>query len=207
MNETVVTVVGNVASEVRHHVTARGVQLASFRVASTPRWFDRNQGWTDGATSFYSVTCWRQLAAHVASSVHIGEPVVLTGRLRVRPWEREDGRRGVTVEVVANAVGHDLSRGTSAFVRAPREGSADASDDRRAAHALADELAAEWPDESADGGSGEDEGSGEDRGTGDGDASPEYAGPDAGEPATEREPTHGEAATRDSAAAGATAAA
>ncbi|MGH8867676.1 MAG: single-stranded DNA-binding protein [Actinomycetes bacterium] len=162
MNETVVTVVGNVASEVRHTVTPRGVHLASFRVASTPRRFDRNNGWVDGQTSFYSITCWRALAANVASSVRIGEPVVVTGRLKVRPWEKEDGRRGVTVEVDASAVGHDLTRGTSAFVKTSREVTADPSVDRRTAHALADGLADEWPEAADEVGGAEEIGGSED---------------------------------------------
>lgn len=138
MNETTVTVVGNVASDVRHVTTARGVSLASFRLASTPRRFDRNLGWVDGTTSFYSVTCWRHLAEHVRSSVRMGEPVVVTGRLSVREWERDD-RRGVTVEVDATSVGHDLSRGTSTFARPVRESSSP-HDDRAAAEELADDF-------------------------------------------------------------------
>ena len=142
MNDTVVTITGNVASEIRHTSTPRGVRLASFRLASTARRYDRNAGWVDGHTSFYSVTCWRALADNVAASVRCGEPVVVEGRLRVRPWERDDGRRGVTVEVDASAVGHDLSRGTAAFVRASRETEASPTADRRAADEIADELAA-----------------------------------------------------------------
>lgn len=155
MNDTVVTVVGNVASEVRHTITPRGVHLASFRLASTPRRFDRNAGWVDGHTSFYSVTCWRALADNVAASVRIGEPVVVEGRLRVRPWEREDGRRGVTVEVDASTVGHDLSRGTAAFVRASREAEATPSADRQAADDLADGVASTGEGGGAGGDSGE----------------------------------------------------
>lgn len=148
MYETIVTVVGNVASDVRHTLTPRGVHLASFRLAATPRRYDRNSGWVDGHTNFFSITCWRALADHVAASVRVGEPVVVVGRLRVRPWEREDGRRGVTVEVDATAVGHDLSRGTTTFTKATREAAAAADVDRMAADELADEIAVLEPGES-----------------------------------------------------------
>ena len=120
MNEIPVTLVGNVVTDVGGTTTEGGAELAWFRLASTPRRFDRASGrWVDGDTSYVRVSCWRQLARNVVASVHKGDPVVVTGRLRVREWERDD-RRGVAVEVDAAAVGHDLARGVSAFRRPPR---------------------------------------------------------------------------------------
>jgi single-strand DNA-binding protein len=117
MNETYVTLVGNVASDVKHRTSERGIHIASFRLASSARRFDRGQQcWVDGDTMFMTVTCWRQLAENVASSVAKGHPVVVSGRLQTNIWEAETGKR-VSVEVTAHAVGHDLSRGTAAFRR------------------------------------------------------------------------------------------
>jgi single-strand DNA-binding protein len=122
MNETMITIVGNVATDLRFVRSERGTPLASFRLASTERRYDRGRGeWTDGRTSFVTVVCWRSLAENAAASLRKGDPVVVVGRLRVEPWEREDGRTGTSVEVVAHAIGHDLSRGTSAFRRTRRE--------------------------------------------------------------------------------------
>lgn len=59
---------------------------------------------------------WRGLAENVMASVGVGEPLVVQGRLRVREEERE-GKKWTTAEIDAVAVGHDLSRGTSAFRR------------------------------------------------------------------------------------------
>lgn len=120
MNENWVTLTGNVAQDVRHKVTDTGVHMASFRMASTPRFYDRTKRcWVDGETSWVTVHCWRGLAENVASSVSRGDPVVAFGRLRVRDWER-DGRSGTSAEVEAQVVGHDLTRGTSAFKRVIR---------------------------------------------------------------------------------------
>lgn len=118
MNDIEITVVGNVASEITHRPSGdAGPASAWFRLASSTRFFDRRQDrWTDGDTSWFTVYCRRELADHVSSSLAKGEPVVVGGRLRVRDWER-DGRKGTTVVIDARTVGHDLSRGTAAFKR------------------------------------------------------------------------------------------
>jgi single-strand DNA-binding protein len=145
MNETMLTISGNVATDIRFLRSERGTPLASFRLASTPRRYDRTQGgWVDGRTTYVTVVCWRTLAENVAASLHKGEPVVVFGKLRVEPWER-DGRTGVAAEVEGTAVGHDLSRGTSAFRRTRREHNEAPSDSQ-----VADDLARSW-DASSDG--------------------------------------------------------
>ncbi|GAA0696469.1 hypothetical protein GCM10010193_58970 [Kitasatospora atroaurantiaca] len=115
MNETLVTMVGNVASAVSYAQTPAGVPVANFRMAATERRYDRGKGdWVDGDTNWVTVVAWRWLATNVVSSVNKGDPVVVSGRLRIREWGDEDRRR-CTVEIDARAVGHDLARGTSAF--------------------------------------------------------------------------------------------
>lgn len=117
MNETLVTVVGNVATEPETTVTATGLAVTRFRLATTARRFDSERGsWTDGPTSFYTVRAWRTLAGNVKESVGLGEPLVVQGRLRVREDEK-DGRRYVSAEIEAVAIGHDLARGTARFAR------------------------------------------------------------------------------------------
>ncbi|MEU5834166.1 single-stranded DNA-binding protein [Streptomyces diacarni] len=120
MYETHVTVMGNVATKVDHWTSSSGVPVARFRLASTVRRFDkRTEQWTDASTSFYTVWAWRSLATNVASSVSRGEPVVVRGQLRLAEDERE-GRRYLNADLTAATVGHDLSRGTAAFVRVSR---------------------------------------------------------------------------------------
>ncbi|MFI1940574.1 single-stranded DNA-binding protein [Streptomyces purpureus] len=119
MNDTTVTLVGNVATGVDYRETGTG-GVARFRFAVTARRWDRERGlWADGHTSFYTVWAWRQLGANLAASVAVGEPLVVHDRLKVREEERE-GQRRTSVDIDALAVGHDLTRGTSAFRRAPR---------------------------------------------------------------------------------------
>ncbi|WP_330452280.1 MULTISPECIES: single-stranded DNA-binding protein [unclassified Streptomyces] len=119
MNETLVTLVGNAATAVEFRDTTSG-GMARFRFAVTPRRWDRaKEAWADGHTSFYTVWAWRTLAANLSGSVAVGEPLVVHGRLKVREEELE-GKRRTFVDIEAVAVGHDLTRGTSAFRRVVR---------------------------------------------------------------------------------------
>ena len=122
MNGTMVTLVGNVVSDVKYSTTAGGVSVANFRLAATDRRFDRQrQGWVDGDSSLFLVWSWRWLAENVLGSVGRGDPLLVTGRLRVREWDTGEERgKGLVPEIEAASIGHDLCRGTSAFRRAVR---------------------------------------------------------------------------------------
>ena len=149
MSDAFITLIGNIASEIRSINTDRGTAITSFRFAQTPRRIDRQTGrWGDGPTSFFGVTCWRGLAEHVAASLHKGDPVVLFGRLRIRDWKNPDGRSGRDAEIDAISIGHDLSRGTSRFTRVTRE-RADQADENEVAASMRMELLVEEQAEAA----------------------------------------------------------
>jgi single-strand DNA-binding protein len=118
MNESYVTLQGWVGGEVDLRDVGE-TQCASFRVGSTPRYL-RQGSWVDGQTSWYTVNCWRGLARNVKASVQRGDAVVIHGRVRVDVWERDDKSTSTTWVVDATFVGHDLTRGTSSFVKAGR---------------------------------------------------------------------------------------
>lgn len=118
VNEAQLSLTGYVASDPRSRETRNGTQQVSMRVAWTPRWVNRESGeWSDGTTSFLTVICFRRLAANVATCIRRGDPVVVKGRLSVRPYEDKDGNSRLAVEVDATSVGHDLSRGVAHFQR------------------------------------------------------------------------------------------
>jgi single-strand DNA-binding protein len=120
MNDTAMTIIGNVVDEPRMRMTKSGHMVTNFRVASTSRRYDREQGrYIDNATLFVNVTCWRAMAENVAESVHKGQPVLVTGRYYSREYEQNEQIR-VAYELEANSVGHDLSRGTSLFRKVAR---------------------------------------------------------------------------------------
>jgi single-strand DNA-binding protein len=120
MNEIQVTLRGNVASEPRHVRFDDGNSLTSFRLASTVRRYDRErQEWVDRGTTYVNVTCRKAMAVNAASSVHKGQPMVVTGKLTERYWSA-NGRSGQTLEIHAEGLGHDLSYGTAEFARIAR---------------------------------------------------------------------------------------
>lgn len=121
MHEIYTSLTGNVAGEPRTADGGSGVARTVLRVAVTPRLLDRESGqWRDGPPSFVNVVCWRALAENVAASVRKGDPVVVTGRLRVTTYTAADERRRQSVEVHATSVGHDMARGRSRFGRVTR---------------------------------------------------------------------------------------
>jgi single-strand DNA-binding protein len=121
MFDTQVTVVGNLVAEPRLALTKDGQPVASFRLASTPRRFDRVTGeWKDGDTLFTSVTCWRALAENVSASLKKGSSVIVLGRLSVRPYETKDGDKRQSVDIDAIAVGPELGRVITLIKRAER---------------------------------------------------------------------------------------
>jgi single-strand DNA-binding protein len=122
MNGTMVTLVGVAVSQVRYATTVGGVPVAHFRLAATERRFDRpRQVWVEGDTSYFTVWAWRSLAENALTSVGCGDPLLVTGRMRIREWERGEGQsKGISAEIEATALGHDLARGTTVFRRTLR---------------------------------------------------------------------------------------
>ncbi len=120
MNETYAHVIGNVVADPDERRTQTGAPFTTFRIASTVRRPTKDGHYEDGPTSFYNVVAFRQLALNTVSSIKRGDPVAIYGRQRVNQFTREDGSTGTSVEIDALTVGHDLSRGTTTFVKGTR---------------------------------------------------------------------------------------
>ena len=112
-NEATFSVTGYVATQPKSGYTKNGTRTLYMRVGWTPRRIDKRTGeWADQPTSFVSVTCYRKVAENAAACLRRGDPIVVKGTLRVREYG-EDKR--VTVDVFADSIGHDLSRGVTFF--------------------------------------------------------------------------------------------
>ncbi|TAM70166.1 MAG: single-stranded DNA-binding protein [Microbacteriaceae bacterium] len=108
---------GLVATEPTHSATGEGVALISFRLASTPRKFNReSKVWEYGETNWFTVTAFRHLALNLIQSVKKGDRVIVMGRMRIREWTSQE-RSGTVVEITADSVGHDLTWGTAVYSR------------------------------------------------------------------------------------------
>lgn len=123
MTDTV-TIVGVIGTEPKRIETAGGAMI-SFRMVSAQRRFDRaNNQWVDGAPNWYSVSAFRELAKNALASFARGDRVLVAGRLSIRPWEA-GGKSGTDVLVTADALGHDLTWGTSSYTKTARASIAD----------------------------------------------------------------------------------
>jgi single-strand DNA-binding protein len=94
-----------------------GIPRLTFRLASGQRRYNRETGsWENGDTNWYTVVAFRRLAENAERSLAKGERVVVTGRLRVNEWEKE-GTRSISVDLIAEGIGHDLAFGTSTYTK------------------------------------------------------------------------------------------
>jgi len=119
--ETVITVVGNLVDDPELRFTPSGAAVAKFRVASTPRTFDRQTNeWKDGESLFLTCSVWRQAAENVAESLQRGMRVVVQGRLKSRQYETREGEKRTVFEIEVEEVGPSLKYATAKVTRANR---------------------------------------------------------------------------------------
>ncbi|MFE4333932.1 single-stranded DNA-binding protein [Streptomyces sp. NPDC056831] len=116
--ETVITVVGNLVDDPELRYTPSGAAVAAFRVASTPRVFDKTANeWKDGDSLFLTCSAWRQLGENVAASLARGSRVIVQGRLKQRSYEDREGVKRTVVELDVEEVGPSLLRATAAVTK------------------------------------------------------------------------------------------
>jgi single-strand DNA-binding protein len=121
--ETVITVVGNLVDDPELRFTPSGAAVANFRIASTPRTFDRQSNeWKDGEALFLSCSVWRQAAENVAESLTKGMRVMVQGRLKQRSYETREGERRTVIELDVDEVGPSLKYATAKVARTQRGG-------------------------------------------------------------------------------------
>ena len=112
-----VTVRGLIATTPRQVVTESGLSVISFRLASSYRRFDeKSKSWVTADTNWYTVSAFKKLADNAGSSLAKGDRVLVTGKIKIRDWDNGE-RSGTSVEIDADAIGHDLTFGTSSFER------------------------------------------------------------------------------------------
>ena len=121
--ETTITVIGNLVDDPELRFTPSGAPVANFRIASTPRTFDRQSNeWKDGDTLFLSCAVWRQAAENVAESLQRGMRVIVQGRLKSRQYETREGEKRTVFEIDVEEVGPSLRWATAKVTKASRGG-------------------------------------------------------------------------------------
>jgi|SRR5690625_1526893 len=121
--ETQITLVGNLVDDPELRFTPSGAAVANFRVASTPRIFDRQSGeWRDGESMFLTCSVWRQYAENVAESLQRGMRVIVQGRLKQRSFETKEGEKRTVFEIDVDEVGPALRSATAKVTKVQRQG-------------------------------------------------------------------------------------
>ncbi len=121
--DTQITIAGNLVSDPELRYTPTGQAVATFRVASTPRFMDRNTNeWKDGESLFLSCNVWRQAAENVAESLQRGMRVIVNGRLRQRQYETREGEKRTVYEVEVDDVGPSLRNASAKVTKSNRSG-------------------------------------------------------------------------------------
>ncbi|GAA1893841.1 single-stranded DNA-binding protein [Streptantibioticus ferralitis] len=121
--ETVITVVGNLVDDPELRFTPSGAAVAKFRVASTPRTFDRQTNeWKDGESLFLTCSVWRQAAENVAESLQRGMRVIVQGRLKQRSYEDREGVKRTVYELEVDEVGASLRNATAKVTKTAGRG-------------------------------------------------------------------------------------
>src|SRR6266508_1490351 len=119
--DTVITVVGNLVDDPELRFTSSGAAVAKFRIASTPRFLDKQTGeWKDGDALFLTCNVWRQAAENVAESLTRGTRVVVQGRLKQRSYETREGEKRTVYELEVDEVGPSLRYATAKVQRMSR---------------------------------------------------------------------------------------
>ena len=119
--ETPITLTGNLTSDPELRFTPTGQAVAKFRIASTPRAFDKQANeWKDGDSLFLDCSVWRQAAENVAESLTRGMRVIVTGRLKQRSYETREGEKRTVYEVDVDDVGPSLKNASAKVMRSER---------------------------------------------------------------------------------------
>ena len=119
--DTQITIVGNLVDDPQLRYTPTGQAVANFRVASTPRLFDRNTNeWKDGDSLFLTCNVWRQAAENVAESLQRGMRVIVSGRLRQRSYETKEGEKRTVYEIEVDEVAPSLRNATAKVTKSSR---------------------------------------------------------------------------------------
>jgi single-strand DNA-binding protein len=121
--DTQITLVGNLVGDPELRYTQTGQAVATFRVASTPRFRDNATGeWKDGDSLFLSCNVWRQAAENVAESLQRGTRVIVSGRLRQRSYETREGEKRTVYEIEVDDVGPSLRNASAKVTKSSRSG-------------------------------------------------------------------------------------
>ncbi len=95
-------IVGNVGRDVNFKYTQSGVPVADFSVAVTRRFGGRDGAEKQEKTTWYKVTCWRNLAEIANQYIRKGMQVMVVGQAEVSAYLDKSGQPAASLELTAD---------------------------------------------------------------------------------------------------------
>ncbi len=95
-----VILIGNLGADPEIRYTQSGTPVATFNMATTRRWKDR-EGQQQEETEWHRIVVWSRLAEICGEYLNKGSKVYIEGRLQTRKWQDQNGNDRWTTEVVA----------------------------------------------------------------------------------------------------------
>ena len=98
-----VILVGNLGRDPEVRSTPSGQPVASFTLATSRRWKDKN-GQRQEQTEWHQIVCWGRQAEVAGQYLTKGKQIFVEGRLQTRQWDDKDGNKRYTTEIKADRI-------------------------------------------------------------------------------------------------------
>lgn len=98
-----VILIGNLGKDPELRYTPGGQAVATFSLATTERWNDKN-GQRQDRTEWHNVVAWGKLAELVNQYLKKGRSAYIEGKITTRSWDDRDGVKKYRTEIVASQV-------------------------------------------------------------------------------------------------------
>ena len=95
-----VILIGNLGADPELRYTQSGAPMATFNIATTERWKDKD-GNQQEQTEWHRIVAWRRLAEICGEYLNKGSRVYIEGKLQTRKWQDQNGNDRYTTEIIA----------------------------------------------------------------------------------------------------------
>jgi len=104
MSVNKVILIGNLGQDVELKTLPTGATVANFSIATTEKWSDKKTNEKKEETTWHNIVVWGKTAEMCAQYLSKGKQVFVEGKIQVRSWEDQEGKKRYTTEVKADRV-------------------------------------------------------------------------------------------------------
>lgn len=94
-------IVGNLGRDPEMRYTPSGVAVASFSVATSDEWKDKDTGHKQERTEWHRIVAWRGLGEVCGKYLRKGSQVYIEGKIQTKSWEDKDGIQRYATDIIA----------------------------------------------------------------------------------------------------------